>query len=152
MSASFRYGVISRFYGLFSQLPWSLVVTAIVLLPVAYYAEPSTRYLIIELTIYWALAIGLLLFARDLYMQRFLLEFSVRGRGIVIHKGENTIAEYKWEQLRTIRKFTKKDRLSRKTLEGEGLLLKFEDGFELPVFEQVSNYDQFNSILKKVAA
>ena len=152
MYTSFRYGVLLRFYGLFAQLPWSLLVTGIILLPVIYFAESSTRALLIELTLYWALAVGLLLFARDLYMQRFLLEFSAGGRGILIHRGDKTIAEYSWRQLQAVKKITKKDSLSRKTLEGKGLMLKFEDGFELPVFEQLSNYDQFNLILKSVTA
>tara|TARA_R110002096_G_scaffold416350_1_gene618724 strand:- start:151 stop:609 length:459 start_codon:yes stop_codon:yes gene_type:complete len=151
MSGSFRYGLRSRFYGLFSQLPWSLVVTAIVLLPVIYFAESQTRILLVYIFIYWAATIGVVMLVKDIYAQRFLLEFSIQRCGISVRKNANNVVEYTWPQLSTIRSLRKKDRISRFTLEGRGVLLKFEDGFELPVFEQVSNYDSFNLMLKKMA-
>lgn len=152
MFGSFQYGLKSRFYGLFSQLPWSLVVTAIVLLPVVYFAQAETRILLIHIALYWALAIGVLMFIKDLYVQRFLYEFSIQRCGITVRKNANNSVEYTWPQLRTIRSFHKKDKIARRTLESNGMLLKFDDGFELPVFEQVSNYDEFNSLLKRMSA
>ena len=150
MSGSFQYGLRSRFYGLFSQLPWSLLVTAIVLVPVIYFAEPATQLLIIRIAIYWTLVMSVVMLAKDLYTQRYLFEFSIQRCGISVQKNTNTMVEYTWQQIRTIRSFHKKDKISRHTLEGSGVLLKFDDGFELPVFEQVSNYDEFNSILKRL--
>ncbi len=152
MSGSFDYGLESRFYGLFSQLPWSLVVTAIILLPVIYFVDPSTRALLIEISIYWALVIGVILFIKDIYMQRYLRGFSIKGSGISIHVDEMTTQEYRWEELQVIKKINKKDSLSRKTLEAEGVMLKFKDGFEFPVFERVSDFELFKIILRKVTA
>ncbi len=151
MSSSFQYGLRSRFYGLFSQLPWSLVVTTIVLLPVVYFVQQDTRILLIQIAIYWSLAISVLMLIKDLYVQRFLFEFSIQRCGVTVRKNADTMVEYSWSQLRAIRSFQQKDKISRRTLEGNGVLLKFDDGFELPVFEQVSNYDEFNSILKRMA-
>ena len=150
MYGSFHYGLKSRFYGLFAQLPWSLVVTAIVLFPVVYCAESSTRILLIQLTIYWALVISIALLLKDLYMQRYLLEFSIQGRGISIYKNADTTIDYAWEQLRAIKSIGKKELKYYRTLDANGVLLKFEDGFELPVFERVSNYQKFSAILKKI--
>ncbi|MDW3094064.1 MAG: hypothetical protein R8G33_00150 [Gammaproteobacteria bacterium] len=151
MSGSFQYGFRSRFYGLFSQLPWSLFVTAIVLVPVVYLAEPATRELIIHIAIYWTLVMSVVMLFKDLYTQRYLFEFSIKRCGISVQKNPNTMVEYTWQQVRAIRSFHKKDKFSRRTLDGNGVLLKFDDGFELPVFEQVSNYDEFNSILKRIS-
>ncbi len=150
MHDSFRYGLTSRFYGLFSQLPWSLLVTSIVLAPIAYFSEPLTQVILIKAVIYWSLFIAILMLLKDLYSQRFLYEFSIQGRGIRVYKKSALIAEYNWEQLKAIRVFEKKDKIARQTLESNGVLLKFEDGFELPVFDRVSNYETFNLILKKV--
>jgi len=150
MVGSFRYGLKSRFYGLFSQLPWSLLVTSIVLAPLVYFSEPATKIIIIKVAIYWSLAISVLMLLKDLYAQRFLYEFSVQGRGIRVYKNSALLAEYNWEQLIAIRAFDKKDKIARQTLESKGVLLKFEDGFELNVFERVSNYEGFNLILNKV--
>lgn len=150
MSGSYHYGLRSRFYGLFSQLPWSLVVTAIVLLPVAYTATPDTRILLVHLTIYWALTASILMLVKDLYAQRYLFEFSVQRCGISVRKNKGTIVEYGWEQLKVIRALKKSHRLTRGVMDGNGLLLKFDYGFELPVYEQVSNYDQFNVILNRL--
>lgn len=152
MHGSFRYGFKSRFYGVFSQLPWSLVVTAIVLLPVAYYSNTATRVILIQLTIYWALAIGVLLLLKDLYVQRYLFEFSVQGREISVYKNSEVKVDCQWQQLKAIRAFNKKDKISRQSIESNGVLLKFEDGFELPVFERVSDYDKFSSILTEVTS
>ena len=149
MHGSFHYGFKSRFYGLFSQLPWSLVITAIVLLPAAYYSNAATRVLLIQLTIYWALAIGVLLLLKDLYVQRYLFEFSVQRCGISVYKKSEVKVDYQWEQLKAIRVFNKKDKIARQSIESNGVLLKFEDGFELPVYERVSDYDKFSSILTK---
>jgi len=151
MSGSFQYGLRSRFYGLFSQLPWSLVITTIVLLPVIFYAEPEARILLMHIVIYWVLAMSVVMLIKDLYAQRFLFEFSIQRCGISVQTNAHTTVEYTWQQVRVIRLFHKKDRISRRTLEGNGVLLKFDDGFELPVFEQVSNYDQFNLMLKRMA-
>lgn len=150
MHDSFRYGLTSRFYGLFSQLPWSLLVTSIVLAPIVYFSEPATQAILIKAVIYWSLFIAVLMLLKDLYSQRFLYEFSVQGRGIRVYKKSLLMAEYNWEQLKGIRVFEKKDKIARQTLESNGVLLKFEDGFELPVFERVSNYEGFNLILKKM--
>ncbi|MFK8028152.1 MAG: hypothetical protein AB8C40_08865 [Gammaproteobacteria bacterium] len=150
MHDSFRYGLTSRFYGLFSQLPWSLLVTSIVLAPIAYFSEPLTQAILIKAVIYWSLFIAILMLLKDLYSQRFLYEFSIQGRGIRVYKKSALIAEYNWEQLKAIRVFEKKDKIARQILESNGVLLKFEDGFELPVFDRVSNYESFNLILKKV--
>ena len=151
MTSSFRYGLRSRFYGLFSQLLWSLVITTIVLLPVIYYAQPETRTLLIYIAIYWAAVMSVIMLIKDIYAQRFLFEFSIQRCGISVRKNANNIVEYTWPQVRAIRSFHGKDKISRRTLEGNGVLLKFDDGFELPVFEQVSNYDEFNTILKRIA-
>lgn len=94
MYGSFHYDLKSRFYELFAQLPWSLVVTTIILFPVVYCAEPSIRILLIQLTIYWALVVSIVLLLRDLYMQRYLLEFSVQRRGISIYKNSDTTIDY----------------------------------------------------------
>ena len=150
MYGSFQYDLKSRFYGLFSQLPWSLVVTTIILFPIAYYAEPEMRTLIIELTIYWALILSFILLAKDLYAQRILFTFSLQGRGIVVEKNTDTVQQYTWDQLEAVKLIDKKDSLSRRTLESNGVVLKFDDGFELPVFERVSNYDKFSAILARV--
>ncbi|MFK7795081.1 MAG: hypothetical protein AB8B89_07030 [Gammaproteobacteria bacterium] len=150
MPSSFQYGLKSRFYGLFSQLPWSLVVTTIVLLPVIYYAQQETRILLIHIAIYWCLAMSVLMLIKDLYAQRFLFEFSIQRCGVSVRKNADTIVDYSWSQLSAIRSFKQKDKISWRTLEGNGVLLKFDDGFELPVFEQVSNYDEFNLILKRM--
>ena len=152
MSRSFEYGLKARFYGLFSQLPWSMVITALILFPLAYNADQATKELIIELTLYWALIIGVLFFFKDLHVQRKLLEFSIQGKGISIYLDKEITQNYSWEELRSVEKITKKDSLSRKTLEGEGVLLKFSDGFELPVFDKVSNFELFRVILKQAVA
>jgi|TARA_B110000238_G_scaffold198830_1_gene244462 hypothetical protein len=150
MNGSYRYGLRLRFYGLFSQLPWSLLVTSIALAPVAYFAEPATQTILIKVVIYWSLTISILMLLKDLYVQRSLYEFSVQGRGICVYKQSMLLAEYNWEQLKAIRGFEKKDKIARQSLESGGVLLKFEDGFELVVFERVSNYERFNLILNKV--
>ena len=152
MISSFQYGLRSRFYGLFSQLPWSLVVTAIVLFPLAYFATPSTRLLIIELAIYWSVVVGVLMLIKDIYAQKYLIEFSVRGRGITVYKKTGDSVDYCWEQIKTIKSFNKKDSIAKRAIESDGILLKFEDGFELPVFEPVTNYHQLNRILKGLSA
>lgn len=149
MSRSFEYGLKARFYGLFSQLPWSLAITALILLPVTYNADQATKALIVQLTIYWALAIGIVFLIKDLRMQRNLIEFSIRGKGISVYLDKELTQNYSWSELRSIKKFSKKDALSRRALEGEGMLLKFNDGFELPVFDKVSNFELFSVILKK---
>jgi len=82
MYGSFQYGLKSRFYGLFSQLPWSLVITTIVLLPVIYNATAETRALIIEIALYWTLVLGAIMLIKDLFAQRFIFEFAIKGRGI----------------------------------------------------------------------
>lgn len=151
MNGSFQYGLKSRFYGMFSQWPWSLVITLIVLSPFIYYANASTRALVLELVIYWALFIALVLFVKDLYAQRFLYEFSVKGRNISIYKNTQCITEYTFDELKAVRRFSKKDAFARRSLESDGLLLKFKDGFEMPVFERVSNYEKFNLFLKKLS-
>ena len=151
MYGTFQYGLKSRFYGLFSQLPWSLVVTAIVLIPVIYFALPATQILIVEIAIYWALVVGIAMFFKDLCAQKYLLEFTVRGRGITVHKKSQGSVDYRWEQITAIKPFSRKDSIARRAIESDGVLLRFEDGFELPVFEPVSNYQQFNSILKEIA-
>ena len=150
MYGSFHYGLNSRFYSLFSQLPWSLLVTSIVLAPIAYFSEPATQVILIKTAIYWSLSLSILMLLKDLYVQRFLYEFSVRDRSISVYKKSVLIAEYDWGQLKTICAFEKKDKIARQTLESNGLLLKFEDGFELTVFERVSNYERFNLILNKI--
>ena len=150
MVGSFRYGLKSRFYGLFSQLPWSLLVTSIVLAPMAYFSETTTQVILLKVAIYWSLAMSILMLLKDLYVQRYLYEFSVQGRGICVYKKTKLFAEYNWDQLKVIRPFGEKDKIARQALESNGVLLKFEDGFELAVFERVSNYQRFNLILNKV--
>ena len=152
MISSFEYGLKSRFYGLFSQLPWSLVVTAMILFPLVYFSGAETRLLIIELAIYWSLLVGVLMFVKDLYAQKYLFDFSVRGRGITVHKKSGDSVDYRWEQIRTIKSFNKKDAIAKRAIESDGIIVKFEDGFELPVFEPVTNYQKFNQILKGIMA
>ncbi len=152
MSGSFEYGLKARFYGLFSQLPWSLVVTALILVPLAYTADSATRTLIIQLTTYWALLIGVVFLIKDLRMQRNLHAFSIQGSRISINLCNNVTQHYCWEELHSIKKISKKDSLSRRTLESEGVLLKFKDGFELPVFNKVTNFDLFSVILTKAVS
>ena len=108
MYGSFQYGLKSRFYGMFSQWPWSLVITLIVLSPFVYYADTGTRQLVLELAIYWALFIALVLLAKDLYAQRFLYDFSVKGRSISIYKNTECVSEYTFDELKTVYRFSKK--------------------------------------------
>lgn len=150
MYGSFQYGLKSRFYGLFSQWPWSLVITAIVLLPVAYNATVETRLLVIEIALYWSLVIGVLMLLKDLAAQQYIFEFAVKGRGITVYKKTDDSVDYTWEQIISIKPFSKRDRIARRAIESNGVMLKFEDGFELPVFERVSNYKTFNHILKEI--
>ena len=150
MYGSFQYGLKSRFYGLFSQLPWSLVVTAIVLLPVIYFATPETRLLVIEIALYWSLVVGVLMLLKDLLAQKYIFEFVVQGRGITVYKKTDASVDYTWEQITSIKPFNKRHSIARRAIESDGVLLKFEDGFELPVFEPVSNYKTFNNILRSI--
>jgi len=152
MIGSFQYGLKSRFYGMFSQLPWSLVITAIILMPIVFYASPESRLLIIKVSLYWSLAIGLLMFLKDISAQRYIFEFAIKGRGITVYKKANKSVSYTWEQVISIKPFAKTHRIARRAIESDGVLLKFEDGFELPVFAPVSNYKTFNNILKGVTA
>ena len=151
MKGSFEYGLTARFYGLFSQLPWSLVITAIILLPIAYNADRATQILITQLTIYWALIMGAVFLVKDIGMQRKLHKFSIQGRKILVYKKGNAAQEYYWDELVSIKSFSKKDSLARRMLESEGVVLKFKDGFELPVFNKVTNFELFSVMLKKMA-
>ncbi len=150
MQGSFHYGLRSRFYGLFSQLPWSLFITALLLLPAGYFATPQTRMLILELAIYWSLAIGIIMLFKDLTAQKYLFEFSVQGRGITVHNKTKAPVNYRWEQIISIKPFNRRHVIARRAIESEGVLLKFEDGFVLPVFKPVSNYQLFHQILKGI--
>ena len=152
MYGSFQYDLKSRFYGMFSQWPWSLAITLIILSPFVYYADASTRELVIELTIYWALFIALVLLANDIYAQRFLYDFSVNGRSISIYKSTQCISEYTFDELKTVYKFSKNDTLARRSMESDGVLLKFKDGFEMPVFARVSNYEKLSLFLNKLSS
>ncbi len=152
MHGSFHYGLKSRFYGLFSQLPWSLAVTAIIVLPVTYTASNETRLLVVEIALYWALFIAVLMLLKDLAAQKHIFEFDIKGRGITVYKKTATTVDYTWEQIIAIKPFSKKDNIARRAIESDGVLLKFEDGFELPVFEPVSNYKKFNNILRGITA
>ena len=150
MYGSFQYGLKSRLYGMFSQWPWSLVITLIVLSPFVYYADTGTRQLVLELAIYWALFIALVLLAKDLYAQRFLYDFSVKGRSISIYKNTECVSEYTFDELKTVYRFSKNDTLARRSIESDGIILKFKDGFEMPVFERVSNYEKLSLFLNKL--
>ena len=77
MSGSFYYGLKTRFYGLFFQLPWSFFVTVCVLVPVTYTADQQTQTLLIELAVYWTLFVACVWSAKDIFAQRYLFEFKV---------------------------------------------------------------------------
>ena len=151
MSGSFCYGLKARFYGLFIQLPWSFFVTVCVLVPVAYTAEPPTRALLIQLTIYWTLFVACVWSAKDIFAQRYLFEFKVSDQFMRIYNKGQVVSTYHLDQIRSVRPFSKGSVVLRFTLGGNGLLIKFDDGRELPVLDQITDYEKFNHILQKSA-
>ena len=151
MSGSYCYGLKARFYGLFFQLPWSFFVTICVLLPVLYAGEQQTRVLLIELTICWTIFIACVWIAKDIFAQRFLFEFKINDGELYVYNKGKLISIYDIDQIEKITKIAKDSTVSRFTLGGSGLMIKFDDGREFPVLDQITGYKKFNNILQKTA-
>lgn len=146
MSGSFYYGLKARFYGVLFQLPWSFFVTVCVLMPVAYVVDQPARILLIELTVYWTLLIALVWLFKDIHTQRYLLEFSVDDQHLCVYKKRTLITMYALSQIKMIREFSKNSIFSNAALNG-GFVVTFNDGSEVPVFNQISDYRKLNKIL-----
>lgn len=146
MSGAFYYGLKARFYGLLFQLPWSFFVTVCVLMPVAYVADQQARSLLISLVIYWTLFTALIWLVKDIYTQRFLLDFVVREQHICVYKRKTLITMYALDQIKKVKEISKNSLISKTTL-GSGVIVTFDDGCEMPVFDQISNYQKLNDIL-----
>ena len=151
MSGSFYYGLTARFYGVFFQLPWSFFVTLCVLIPVLYAADPQSRILLFELIIYWTMLIALIWIGKDIYAQRFLFEFAINDDAIRIYKNRQEISIYTLDQIKAVTRIDKNSAISRCTSGGGGLMLKFNDGLELPVLDQIKDYEKFNLIINRGA-
>ena len=151
MSGSFYYGLKVRFYGVFFQLPWSFFVTLCVLFPIIYLADQSLRILLLELVIYWTVLVALVWIAKDIYAQRFLFEFAINDHAIRIYKKGQEISTYDLDQIKSVKLIKKNSSISRCTLGGSGLMLKFNDGLELPVLDQIKDYEKFSLIVNKSA-
>lgn len=139
------YELKSRFYGLFKQLPKTYFVTASILLPVIFVVDNNTRALLIEMMIYWALVIAVIWLLNDLYHQKTLQEFAFDQRGIYVKQSDNTFMHYTWECLTGI------DNLAQQSpkyfTDRKGVLLSFDDGYTLKVFNHITNYKLFHTIL-----
>ena len=151
MSGSFYYGLKARFYGVLFQLPWSFFVTLCVLLPCIFIADQSSRILLIELVIYWAALVALIWIAKDIYAQRFLFEFAINDQAMRVYKNKREISTYTLDQIRSVTSIKKDSLISRCTAGGSGLIIKFNDGLELPVLDQIKDFDKFNLIINKNA-
>ena len=147
MSGSFYYGLKARFYGMIIQLPWSFFVTVIFLLPVIYVVDSPTQALLLQLIVYWTVFIALLWLIKDVRSQRILHSFKINGRYIHIFEKEHVVSTYSFDQIKTVRRINEDSAISRSTIGGSGVLLKFDDGRELPVLDQIINYSIFNFIL-----
>lgn len=150
MSGSFYYGLKARFYGLFIQLPWSLFVTICVLMPVAYEADQQARSLLMELVIYWALFAALIWLIKDIYAQRFLLEFSIHDNHLCVYKNNTLITMYALNQIKVVKDISRDNMISR-VASGGGVIVTFDDGCEIPVFNLITNYQKLNNILSSSA-
>ena len=150
MSGSFYYGLKSRFYGLFIQLPWSIFVTICVLMPVAYVVDQQARSLLMELVIYWALLTALIWLIKDIYVQRFLLEFSIHDHHLRVYKNKTLITMYDLNQIKVVKDISSNNMIS-KVAPGGGVIVTFDDGCEIPVFNQITNYQKLNNILSSKA-
>ena len=149
MPGPFCYDLKARFYGLFIQLPWSFFITLCLLFPVLYGSSQQTRILLIELTIYWTLFATVLWTAKDIYTQRFLHEFSVNGGKIHVYKNRKWQTCYRLDQIKSVKSIARNSRISRRMLGAQGMMIKFEDGNELPVLNQITGYEKFNILLKR---
>lgn len=146
MSGSFYYSLKARFYGILFQLPWSFFVTVCVLMPVAYVAEQPARELLIQLTVYWTLIAAILWLAKDLYAQRFLLEFSVQDKYLCVYKNNALLTMYALDQIKKVKEIPKNSVLA-KVAFNNGIIVTFDDGYEIPVFDRISDYSKLNKIL-----
>ena len=151
MSGLFYYSLKARFYGVFFQLPWSFFVTLCVLFPIIYMADQSLRILLFELVIYWTLLVALVWIGKDIYAQRFLFEFTIKDHAIHVYKNRQEISKYDLDQIKSVKSIKKNSSISRYTSGGSGLILKFNDGLELPVLDQIKGYKKFSLIVNKSA-
>ena len=151
MSGSFYYDLKARFYGVFFQLPWSFFVTLCVLFPIVYMADQSLRILLFELVIYWTALVALVWIGKDIYAQRFLFEFAINDHAIRVYKNRQEILTYDLDQIKSVKSIEKNSTISRCTSGGSGLILKFSDGLELPVLDQIKGYEKFSLIVNKCA-
>ena len=141
------YEFKSRYNGLLIKMPWSYLVTAVTLLPVIYVAEGDTRVLLIELLVYWACILATLWLLLDLYVQKTLQEFAFNQDGIFIKRGNDSIIYYDWGSIVAIATFNEREAKIVNSLHKEGLVLSFDDGFKLKVFDRVTNYSSFKKLI-----
>lgn len=139
----------NRFYGLFIQLPWSFFVTMMLILPVYYMADVDTRALLIQIVAYWVCAVALLWYAKDKYVQNILREFSFAQDAIYVKRNSGLLERYTWKQIDNIRAFDKNSNLAKLSLSCGGVVLTFEDGYQLIVLRKIVNYEVFCSLLEK---
>ena len=147
MSGSFYYGLKARFYGLLFQLPWSFFVTVCVLTPVVYVVDHQVRSLLISLVIYWTLFTALIWLLKDLHTQRFLLDFVVRDQHLCVYKRNTLITMYALNQIKKVKKIPQNSLISKAAL-GSGVIVTFDDGCEMPIFDQISNFENLSDILQ----
>ena len=146
MSGSFYYSLKARFYGIFFQLPWSFFVTACTLMPMVYAAEQHSRQLLIELIIYWTLFTALLWLAKDLYAQRFLLEFSIQDQHLCVYKKNRLIKIYTLDRIKKVKDISAKSTFFKAAL-SDGVVVTFDDGSEIAVLKRISNYKKLRKII-----
>ena len=146
MSGSFYYGLKARFYGILFQLPWSFFVTVCVLMPVAYVVDQPARILLVELLVYWTLITAIFWLVKDLYAQRLLLEFSIRDGNLCVYKNKALFTMYGLGQIKKVKEISSNSKIARTTL-CSGVIVTFDDGCEIPVFDRISNYKKLNTIL-----
>ena len=141
------YELKSRFYGLFNRLPYTYFVTASILLPVMFVVDHNTRAILIELMVYWALVLAAIWLLNDLYTQKTLQEFAFDQCGIYVKKEDNAVIYYTWECLTGIDSLQREKQTAKYFSSMDGVLLSFDDGYTLRVFNHITNYQRFQNIL-----
>ena len=139
MSASFSYGLRARFYGLFVQAPWSLAITALIILPIAFFTWPEQQQLLLHLLIYWSLFLAIVWLVRDLMVQSEMMNIFIDEQAIVLANERSTARRYDWHELSSMRMMPVED----------GFFLRFADGSEVPVFKEIEGYRQLLRLINQ---
>ena len=115
-------------------------------MPMVYAAEQHSRQLLIELIIYWTLFTALLWLAKDLYAQRFLLEFSIQGKHLCVYKKNRLIKIYTLNRIKKVKDISAKSTFFKAAL-SDGVVVTFDDGSEITVLKRISNYKKLRKII-----